>query len=120
MSHDDRTPAGLADTAAENIRAINHELYNGLPTAGDAYSLVGNLARLASMLPQALNMTRGAVQKLERGGQLRSDQDRLVDDLARTYDALEQAAVEAQALYESIARAQGGLGHIGMQDGGAS
>jgi hypothetical protein len=35
----------------------------------------------------------------------------------RTPARLAETAAEAQALYESLARAQAGLGHIGMQDG---
>jgi hypothetical protein len=112
------TPARLAETAAESIRALNHALYTGLDTPGDAYTLVGHLAHLASMLPQALTMTRQAVEKLERGRDLRSDHDALTDDLAIAYDGLAQAAATAQALYESINIAHGGLGHIGTLDGG--
>lgn len=115
-----RTPAELADTAAESIRSLNHALYNGLPTPGDAYALVGNLARLASMLPQALDMTRKAVEQLQREGNLRSDHDALSDDLSRTYEGLEQTAADAQTLYGSLTRTHGALGHIGTTDGGES
>ena len=51
------TPADLGDAGAEAIRRINH-LTKG-PDAfaepGDVYALVGELARLAHALPQALN-----------------------------------------------------------------
>lgn len=111
------SPSELAGGAAEFIRSLNHALYAGFTTPGDAYSLVGELSRLVSMLPQALDMTRQAVEKLERDGNLYSDHKALADDLARTYDGLARAARDAQALYESIAPAHAGLGHIGMQDG---
>jgi ribulose-5-phosphate 4-epimerase/fuculose-1-phosphate aldolase len=118
-----RTDAPLAvvaaEAAAENIRAINHALYTGFDTPGDAYTLVGHLAHLASMLPQALSMTRKAVDKLERDSDLRSDRDTLAEDLALAYDGLEQAAADAQTLYGSINRAHASLSHIGMQDGAA-
>lgn len=114
-----QTPAGLADAAAENVRALNHALYAGLPTPGDAFSLVGHLARLASMLPQALDMTRQAVEKLDRGGELRSDRDTLATDLDLVHEGLQLAVGDAQALYKSIGWAHGGLSHIGMQDGAA-
>jgi hypothetical protein len=112
-----RTPAELADVAAEGIRSLNHALYAGFTYPGDAYSTVGELSRLASMLPQALTMIRGAVEKLEQDSALQSDRDTLADDLARTYDGLQQAASNAQALYESIRQAHAGLSHIGLQDG---
>jgi len=113
------TMAQLAATAAaESIRALNHTLYAGFDQPGDAYSTVGGLSHPVSMLPQALTMIRDAVQTLERSGELRSDRDTLTDDLALAYEGLEQAALDAQTLYESLARAHGGLSHIGMQDGG--
>jgi ribulose-5-phosphate 4-epimerase/fuculose-1-phosphate aldolase len=117
-----RTDAPLAvvaaEAAAESVRAINHALYTGLDNPGDAYTLVGHLAHLASMLPQALSMTRQAVERLERGGDLRSDRGTLANDLAAAYDGLEQAAADAQTLYGSINRAHASLGHIGTLDGG--
>lgn len=111
------SPSELAGGAAEFIRSLNHALYAGFTTPGDAYSLVGELSRLVSMLPQALDMTRQAVEKLQRDGNLYSDHKALADDLARTYDGLRQAAKTAQTLYGSINIAHSGLGHIGMQDG---
>lgn len=113
-----RTPARIADAAAEEVRALNHALYADIADPSDAYTIVGNLSHLASMLPQALNMIRQAVEKLERGGQLRSDQDTLATDLDRAYEGLEQAAADAQTLYGSLSRAHAALSHIGMQDGG--
>jgi hypothetical protein len=108
-----------AEAAAESVRAINHDLYNGLAFPGDAYSLVGNLVHLVSMLPQALTMTRQAVERLERDADLYSDRGTLADDLARTYDGLTQGAADAQTLYETLARAHAALSHIGLQDGAA-
>jgi hypothetical protein len=113
----DQTPTQLADAAAENVRAINHALYNGVDTPGDAYTLVGHLARMVSMLPQALTMTGQALAKLELDGQLWSDRGTLANDLALTDEGLQQAAADAHALYRAITRAHGGLGHIGTQDG---
>lgn len=112
-----RTPARLAEAAAESIRSINHALYAGLEYPGDAYSTVGCLSHLASMLPQALTMIRDAVRNLEDSGLLRSDRDTLPEDLGRAYEGLEQAALDAQTLYESLGRAHAGLGHIGTRDG---
>ena len=111
------TPAEIAESAAESIRALNHALYAGLPYPGDAYTTVGNLSHLASMLPQALNMTRAAVEKLEGAGGLYSDRGTLPGDLVGAYAGLEQAAADAQTLYGSLARAHAELSHIGLRDG---
>jgi hypothetical protein len=113
-----RTPAQIADAAAEEIRALNHALYADIAQPSDAYSIVGNLSHLASMLPQALTMIRGAVQELEREGGLYSDRGTLADDLARAYDGLEQAAADAQTLHRAITRAHAGLSHIWTHVGG--
>jgi hypothetical protein len=119
MSAGTDTPVAVvaAEAAAESIRSINHALYTGLPTPGDAYVLVGHLAHLASMLPQALTMTRQAVDKLDRDGNLRSDRDALATELGLVYEGLQLAVGDAQALYKSIGWAHAGLSHIGMQDG---
>lgn len=111
------TPAGHASAAAESIRQLNHALYAGFAEPADAYGIVGSLAHLVSMLPQALTMTRNAVKALERDGQLRSDHDALATDLDRAYNGLGQAAADAQLLYESISRAHSGLSHIGLEVG---
>jgi len=110
-------PAQIASAAAESIRSLNHALYAGLDYPGDAYSLVGNLARLVSMLPQALTMTRGAVQKLADADQLRSDRGTLPDDLADTYGGLDEAASMAQELYQALNATHGALSHLGLKDG---
>lgn len=112
-----RTPAELARTAAEDVRFLNHVLYDGIAYPGDAYSTVGNLTHLVSMLPQALTMIRSAVEKLDRDADLYSDRGTLTADLAAAYAGLEQAAADAQTLYGSISRAHAALSHIGLQDG---
>jgi hypothetical protein len=51
------SPAGLADQAAELVRALNHATLpgaGGLTYPADAYSVLANLAVLAVRLPQAL------------------------------------------------------------------
>ncbi len=50
-------PAGLAGEAAEAVRALNHATLpgaGGLVFPADAYDVTGQLALLASRLPQAL------------------------------------------------------------------
>jgi hypothetical protein len=55
-----KTPASLADRAAESIRSLNHATLSrrdGWEYPADAYDVVGDLARLVMMLPQALEQT---------------------------------------------------------------
>lgn len=54
---DPKTPAVLADEAAESIRSLNHATLSKRPGweyPSDAYDVVGDLGRLVMMLPQAL------------------------------------------------------------------
>lgn len=111
------TTPELATDAAESIRNLNHALYAGIEYPGEAYSLVGALAQMASMLPQALTMTRGSVQKLADADQLRSDRGTLPADLVSTYDGLEHAASVARELYQALNAAHGALSHLGLWDG---
>lgn len=108
--------AQSADAAAESIRSLNHALYAGFDTPGDACTVVGNLARMVSMLPQALTMTRSAVQKLADADHLRSDRGTLPDDLISTYDGLWHAASVAQDLHQVLGATHTALSHLGLQD----
>jgi hypothetical protein len=57
MTGQEPTPAGLADAAAEAIRALNHATLpgaGGLSYPGDVYSVLIALSVLAARLPQAL------------------------------------------------------------------
>lgn len=110
-----RTPAQAASAAAEEIRALNHIMYNGFKEPADAYATVGALSRLVSMLPQAVKMIGNAVGALETRGGLRSDTDTLPDDLAGTYDALRLAVAESNALYRQLDFAHQALGRIGTE-----
>ncbi|MDQ0689011.1 hypothetical protein QFZ56_008057 [Streptomyces achromogenes] len=116
----DKTPAKLADEAAEAIRAINH-LTQGSPRddweyPGDVYSLVANLSQMAMMLPQALEQASHLMNKLNEGGHLRSDKDTLDQDLGEVFYGLDDARNAAQKLYGSLNRAHNGLGPIGYKD----
>ncbi|MEV0693036.1 hypothetical protein [Streptomyces sp. NPDC050388] len=116
----DKTPAQLADEAAEAIRAINH-LTQGSPRddwryPGDVYSLVANLSQMAMMLPQALEQASRFITDLNEGGHLRSDKDQLEHDLGEVLYGLDDARNAAQRLYGSLNRAHNGLGPIGYKD----
>jgi hypothetical protein len=111
---DPKTPAQLADQAAEAIRAINHltmSRRNGWEYPGDAYSVVGNLSQMAMMLPQALDQIGALIGQMGEGN-LRSDRDTLADDLDATYGGLADAHDAARKLYESLNRAHSGLSPI--------
>jgi hypothetical protein len=116
----DKTPAQLADEAAEAIRAINH-LTQGAPRdnwqyPGDVYSLVANLSQMAMMLPQALQQASRLIADLNEGGHLRSDKDHLDQDLGDVFYGLDDARNAANKLYGSLSRAHNGLGPIAYKD----
>jgi hypothetical protein len=57
MTGREPTPAGLADQAAELVRALNHATLpgaGGLSCPGDVYGVLIGLSVLAGRLPQAL------------------------------------------------------------------
>jgi hypothetical protein len=57
MTGEPVSPAGLADQAAELVRALNHATLpgaDGLSYPGDVYSVLIGLSVLAGRLPQAL------------------------------------------------------------------
>lgn len=67
------TPAGLADTAAEAVRALNHATIRGttgLVHPTDAYDVLGNLALLAARLPQALGQVQDYLDDATEAGRV--------------------------------------------------
>lgn len=114
----DKTPAQLADDAAEAIRALNHRTLawnrgdEDWAYPGDAYSVAGNLSQAAMMLPQALEQITGLVRDLHEKGHLRSDRDQLEADLAETLSGLSEARIAAETLYSALNRAHSGLSPI--------
>ncbi|MER6549572.1 hypothetical protein [Streptomyces sp. NPDC001250] len=112
----DKTPAEIADTAAEAIRSLNYATPGDLVYPGDAYSTVGNLSVMAMRLPQALQQIAQFLKRLEEAGQLKSDTDTLGDDLEATYAGLTVAAGAAETLRTALDRAQQGLGTIAYKE----
>lgn len=116
----DRTPATIADSAGEEIRALAHRTLpsesDGWQYPGDAYSVVANLAYLTGSLPQVLTQVRALVERLEGQGNLRSDKDSLGSDLHVTYSGLDDARAAAEALYTALNRSHAGLGPIAYQE----
>lgn len=114
-----QTPAQLADQAAEAVRAINHLTMSPRDDwqyPSDVYSLVGDLSRMAMMLPQALEQASRLIADLNEGGHLRSDKDQLEHDLGETFYGLDDARNAANKLYGALNRAHSGLSPIAYQD----
>ncbi|MEZ7005701.1 hypothetical protein [Streptomyces sp. AD55] len=114
---DPKTPAQLADDAAEAIRALNHATQSQRPGwkyPSDAYSVVGALARMAAGLPQALDQIGYLPESMVSN--LRSDRGTLDSDLSDTYEALADAHDAAEALRKALDRAHSGLSPIAYQD----
>lgn len=114
-----KTPAQLADASAEAVRQLNHATLSTRDDwqyPGDAYSVVGNLAQAAMMLPQALDQIGALVERLDIAGNLRSDKDTLAADLESTFGGLADAHDAARKLYEALNRAHSGLSPIAYKD----
>jgi hypothetical protein len=119
MTNAPKTPAALADEAAEAIRNLNHATLSrreGWQYPSDAYDVVGDLARLATMLPQALQQAGKFFDDLvESGhvgvdgyGQQRGQTVPLMQ--AEVTGALVNAISLAQHLYEELQIAHNALG----------
>lgn len=116
----DKTPVQLADTAGDAIRGLNHAtLSSPRPDwqyPGDAYSVVGNLAYMTGMLPQALDQITQLLKRLEDEGHLKSDRDTLAADLEAAYTGLADAASAAETLRSALESAHSGLGPVAYKD----
>ncbi|WP_052411139.1 hypothetical protein [Streptomyces sp. NRRL S-118] len=115
----DKTPAQLAATADDAIRALNHATLGRQADweyPGDAYDVVGNLAHMAGMLPQAIEQIAQLLKRLEGEDHLKSDRGSLDADLAAAYDGLTIAAGAAETLRGALDRAQNGLGAVAYKD----
>lgn len=115
----DQTPTAQSSAADEAVRGLNHATLSprdGWLHPGDAYSVVGNLAHMAMMLPQALHQIGALIEQLDTAGNLRSDKNTLASDLEDTYGGLADAHDAANKLYEALNRAHSGLSPIAYQD----
>jgi len=114
-----KTPAELADQAAEAVRAINHLTRSpgdDWQYPGDAYTVVGNLAYMAGMLPQLLEQITRLIADLNESGHLRSDNNQLEQNLTDTLLGLDTARLAAEQLYAGLNRAHSGLSPIAYKD----
>lgn len=121
MTTDPKTPAQLADAAAEATRALNHATQSardGWTYPADAYSTVADLARMASMLPQALVQIGRFMDALEETGRLISDKgpDDLSGRLEGFHVAMRTAEDHARILGRSLDRAHQALGPVAYKE----
>ncbi|GGZ28111.1 hypothetical protein [Streptomyces nitrosporeus] len=113
----DKTPAQLASTSADAVRALIHATFAS-PQAewefpGDAYSVVGGLSELARMLPQALDQIARHVEQLHTAGHIRSDRGGDgAGEVADALRALEFAAADAGQLSSRLETVHSALGPL--------
>ena len=109
-------PAALASEAAEAVRALNHATLpgsGGLMFPADAYDVAGQLALLASRLPQALAQLLAFLRgEVEAGrvavvaGEHNGDPAAM---LAAVTASLDAAVVSARRLHDALDAAQNQL-----------
>lgn len=117
----DRTPAQLADDAAEAIRSANHATLTspreGWEFPSDAYDVVGALLVMVQRLPQLLEQTGAHVQQLADEGHVRSDRGgNGADEVAAALDAIGRASADAVAMAAALDTAHSALSPLAYQD----
>lgn len=115
---DPKSPAEVADQAAEAIRALNHQLQqDALRYAADVYDVVGALKTAAGRLPQLLGELAAWLEREQAAGRL----GHVSGDDAGQYalaaaDALRRAGDDAVVMTEALENAHAaasGLKHNG-------
>jgi hypothetical protein len=109
-------PAAMAGQAAESVRALNHATLPataGLVFPADAYDVTGQLALLASRLPQALAQLHAFLEAEVKAGRIvivaggqAGDPDAM---LASVTASLDQAVASARRLHQALDAAQNQL-----------
>jgi hypothetical protein len=109
-------PAALAGEAAESVRALNHATRpgtSGLVFPADAYDVTGQLALLASRLPQALAQLLAFLQaEVAAGRVVIVSGDHAGDPpavLAAVTASLDAAMASARRLHQALDTAQNNL-----------
>jgi hypothetical protein len=117
---DAKTPAELADAAAEAVRSANHATLGG-PALGwefpsDAYDVVGHLLAMVQRLPQLLEQTGAHVQRLADSGHVRSDRGgNGAEEVAAVLDAIGRASTDAVAMAAALDTAHGALSPLAYE-----
>ncbi|MCC3767296.1 hypothetical protein [Streptomyces sp. UNOC14_S4] len=116
MNHP-QSPVALADQAAEAVRAINHT--TRAPGAdwqypSDAYSLIGTLAHLSRMLPQAITQALQPVTDAHEADRLTVDGGKDPDQAASSAVQTARVAIgRAQRLAEALDQVHSALSPLG-------
>ncbi|GAA3909207.1 hypothetical protein [Streptomyces lannensis] len=111
-----KTPAQLADDAAEAIRALNHLTRVSQADweyPGDAYSVVGNLRDLAQRLPQLFQQIGQLIEHLADEDHIRSDKGgNGATEVSAALDALNRAYEDALTMEAALDGAHSALGPL--------
>jgi hypothetical protein len=119
---DPKTPAQLADDAAEAVRSANHATLSAGPALGwefpsDAYDVIGNLLAMVQRLPQLLEQTGAHVQRLATADHVRSDRGgNGADEVAAALDAIGRASDDAVSMAAALDTAHSALSPLAYQD----
>lgn len=115
------SPVALADQAAEAVRAINHR--TRAPGAdwqypSDAYSLIGTLAHLSRMLPQAITQALQPVTDAHEADRLTVDGGKDPDQAVSSAVHTARVAISrAQRLAEALGQVHSALSPLGYDIG---
>lgn len=124
-----RTPAQIADAAAEELRALNHRTLDAkaFEQPGDVSETVDALARVVQYLPQALRQAEAGLEMLRDGQRIRLDdkppaevsQQDIHERVAGVVLALREARVRLSGVDDQMRAAKGPLSHMGAPWGDA-
>lgn len=115
-----KTPADLADAAAEAVRALNHVTHltqSGWEYPADAYSVIGGLREVVQHLPQLYGQIADLLQTLADGDHIRSDQgDSGADNVVTACDGLARATGDAEAMCAALDTVHAALSPLAYKD----
>ncbi|MEU6405543.1 hypothetical protein [Streptomyces sp. NPDC046985] len=117
MQNQPATPLKLGDQAAEAVRAINHTTRapgEDWQYPSHAYSLIGTLAHLSRMLPQAITQALGPVTDAHTAGRLTVDGGKDPDQSAASAVQTARVAIgRAQRLAAALDQVHSALSPLG-------
>ncbi|MEV6720841.1 hypothetical protein AB0M94_07960 [Streptomyces xanthochromogenes] len=117
MQNQPATPLELGEQAAEAVRAINHTTRapgEDWQYPSHAYSLIGALAHLSRMLPQAVTQALGPVSDAHTAGRLTVDGGKDPDQAAASAVQTARVAIgRAQHLAAALDQVHSALSPLG-------
>ncbi|MFJ8727679.1 hypothetical protein [Streptomyces sp. NPDC093269] len=111
-----RTPAAIANVAAEEIRALNHRTLDpkAFEQPSDVSNVVNGLAMLTERLEQAINQTGSGLRQFHDRNAIRMDDGSNVDErVAVVAQELLSAQIALGALKDHLRAAASPLSHMG-------